>query len=229
MQTNIVYSFENSFSVISNQILAGIVAAIPILLGALLIFVIGYLLAGWLKSLTVKVINITKLGNLFTNPAIKEFLKNAQISQKIEDVIGEIVRWIVITVFFMASINLLGLTTVTEFLNSILSFLPVIFASVLILLVGIIIAGFLEKMVKGSLGSTDPSLSRFMGKFVSYAVMVVAVMAAVSQLGIAQRFIDLVFTGFIATLAIALGLGFGLGSKDLIKTLLEDWYKNYKK
>ncbi|HEX9008376.1 MAG TPA: hypothetical protein VF837_03910, partial [Patescibacteria group bacterium] len=113
--------------------------------------------------------------------------------------------------------------------NTIFSYIPNLLAAVFILLIGVILAGILEKVVKGSLGSMDVALSRFMGKVVSYAVMIISVLAAISQMGIAQSFIEVIFTGFIATLAIALGLGFGLGSKDIIKKILEDWYENFKK
>ena len=220
---------ESSFSSALNEMLLGILGFVPVLLGSLVVFLIGVIIANWLKSLTVRIINITKIGSLITNPAVKDFLKNAETSQKVEEVIGEIVRWAVFILFFMASINILGLTTVTDFLNSIFSYLPTLLASVIILLVGVVVAGLLEKVVKGSLGGLDISISRFMGKLVSYTVMIIAVLAALSQMGIAQNFVDVIFTGFVATLTLALGLGIGLGSKDIIKAILEDWYKNFKK
>lgn len=209
--------------------LAGILAFLPTLLAATLVLLVGIITAGWVKSILVKLIKVTNLHTLFTNPAIQEFLKNAQFGQKVEEVIGEIVRWLIVTLFFMASMNILGLTTVIGFLNAIFGYLPSLFAAALILFVGAVLAGILEKLTKGVLGGYDISMSRFMGKFVSYVVMIVSVLAAIRQLGIAQSFIDVIFTGFIATIALALGLGLGLGSKDLIKTLIEDWYKGLKK
>jgi hypothetical protein len=225
MPNSALLSFENSFAIASNQIMVGIISFLPSLLGAVVLLLLGLIVAGWLKSLTVKILDLTKLGNLFTNPAIKEFLKNAQISQKIEIVIGEIVRWLVITLFFMASVNILGLTSVSLFLNNIISGIPTLVAAVIILVVGVVVASFLEKMAKGSLGSSDPSMGRLVGKGVSYGTMTFFVLAALSQLGIASFFIEIVFAGFVAALALALGIGLGLGSKDLIKKLLEDWYK----
>lgn len=229
MQTNIFSSFENSFSLATGQILTGVLVFLPTLLGAIIVFLIGLVLANWAKQLLVKLINITKLSEVIANPAIKEFLKNAQVNQKIEEVLGEVVRWLIIALFFTTSMNMLGLTTVTLFLNTIFSYIPNLLAAVFILLIGVILAGTLEKVVKGSLGSVDVSLSRFMGKVVSYSVMIISVLIAISQMGIAQSFIEVIFTGFIATITIALGLGFGLGSKDIIKSILEEWYKNFKK
>ena len=229
MRTNALVTIETSFATALNEIMLGIVGFVPTLLGALLVFFIGLLLANWLKTFTIKLINVTKVGNLITNPAIKDFLKNAETSQKIEEVIGEIVRWVVLILFFMASMNILGLTTVPAFLNTVFGYLPNLFAAVFILLIGVVLAGILEKVVKGSLGGVDVSLSRFMGKFVSYTVMIISSLAALSQMGIAQSFIEVIFTGFVATLAIAFGLGVGLGSKDIIKEILDKAYKNFKK
>lgn len=229
MNTSVLYSFENSLSYAFNQVVIGIVNFIPSLLGSIVLFLVGLLVAGWLKTLTEKLINLTKLGGIVKNAAIKEFLKNAQITSKIETIIGEVVRWIVIILFFVASVNVLGLTSFSDFLNNIIRGIPTLIAAILILMVGIVIAGFLEKMVKGSLGSKDPAFSRLMGKIVSYATLTIFVLASISQLGIASFFIQTTFIGFIAALAIGIGISLGLGSKDIVKTLLEGWYKNLKK
>ncbi len=229
MNTNVLSSFETSLTYAFNQVMIGIIGFIPSLLGAVILFSLGLLLAGWLKTLTVKLINVTKLGGLVKNDAVREFLKNAQVTQKIEIIFGEIVRWLVIALFFIAGINILGLTSVSVFLNTIIMGIPTLVAALLILLVGVFIAGFLERLVKGSLGSKDPTFSRLVGKIVSYATLVIFILAALSQLGIARFFIETTYTGFIAALAIGLGISLGLGSKDLVKTLLEGWYKNLKK
>jgi hypothetical protein len=229
MNTSVFYSFETSLSYAFNQMLVGIVSFIPSLLGAIVLFLLGLILAGWLKSLTVKLVNLTRLGGIIKNSAFKEFLKNAQMTQKIEIIIGESVRWIIIILFFIASINVLGLTSVSEFLNNIILGIPTLIAAIIILVVGVFIAGFLEKMVKGSLGSQDPAFSRLVGKVVSYATLTLFILAAISQLGIARFFIETTFTGFIAALALGIGISLGLGSKDLVKLLLEGWYKNLKK
>lgn len=222
-------TIEKALLTTSQDILLGIVNFIPILLSAVLVFLFGVLVARWTKRGVVKLLNLAHLADLISTPAVRKFLKNASISKKIDDVLGEIVRYIVLLIFFITSVNLLGLTTVTQVLNRVLAYLPQVFAAILILIAGILLAGFLEKVVKGSLGHVDLKSSRLMGKFTSYLIMVVTILAAISQLGIAQPFVGTLFIGFVAMLSLALGLGFGLGSKDLIKNILENWYENFKK
>lgn len=229
MDNNLLFSIQSAVINSITSILTSLISYVPTILGAFVVFVFGLVLANWLKVLVIKLLNLLKLSEVLGSDSIKKFLSNAQISEKIESVIGDIVRYLVILVFFVASINLLGLNTVTQVLNGLLSYLPNIFASILILFAGVLLAGFLEKLVKGSLGGIDLKLSRLMGKFTSYLVVVFAALAAISQLGIAKSFVDTIFMGFIAMLTIALGLSLGLGSKDLVKSILEDWYKEFKK
>jgi hypothetical protein len=166
---------------------------------------------------------------LFKGTAFDKFLQKADLTAKVEVVVGELLGLLVVLVFFIASVNLLGLTTVTQVLNHILAYLPNVFAAVLVLVLGTIIAGLVEKLVKGSLGTVDIKFGRLAAKISSYIVMIFTVLAAMSQLNIAATFVNTLFTGFVAMLALGLGLSLGLGSKDLIGTLLEDWYKNFKK
>lgn len=229
MPTNIFTSIQISLSTAAASILTSIAIFIPTLIGAFLVFLVGLVLANWLKILVVKFLNLLKISELLNHQAVHKFLENAQISARIENVIGELVRYITILIFFVAAVNLLGLSTVTLVLNGLLGYLPNIFAAIIILFAGVILAGFLEKVVKGSLGNVDLRLSRLMGKFTSYLVVVFATLAAISQLGIAKSFIDTLFIGFVSMLTIALGLAFGLGSKDLVKTILEEWYRDFKK
>lgn len=226
---NTYFTIEKALLTTGQEILMGILNFIPVLFSALLVFLLGILVARWTKLGFVKLLNISRLADVISTLAVKKFLKNASIAKKIDDVLGEIVRYIVLLIFFVTSVNLLGLSTVTQVLNGVLAYLPNIFAAILILVSGVILAGFLEKVVKGSLGSVDLKSSRLMGKFTSYLIMVVTVLAAISQLGIAQPFVGTLFIGFVSMLSLALGLGFGLGSKDLVKQILEDWHKNFTK
>ena len=229
MTDNFFLNVQNSLSEATISILTSIVSYIPTLLAALIVFVIGLVLANWLKLLVIKLLNLLRLSDLLGKGGAKQFLADADITQKVEIVIGQLVRYIVILIFAVAAINLLGLNTVTQVLNGLLSYIPNILAAVFILGAGVVLAGFLEKVVKGSLGSLDLKLSRLMAKATSYLIVVFATLAAISQLGIAKNFIDTLFVGFVGMLALALGLSLGLGSKDLVKSILEDWYKGFKK
>lgn len=212
-----------------NSLFLNTAGILPTVVGAAILLLAGIILSLWVKKAVTRLAIVTKVSHLTKNPAIRDFLENAQITAKIELILGEVARWIVLLLFIIATSNLLGLTSVSAILSGLFSIIPSILAALVILFLGVILAGFLEKLVKGSLGSRDPSLSRFAGRVVSYTTMTIFILAAMAQLGIASFFIQVTYVGFILVLTLALGLGLGLGSKDIFKKILEDWYKKVAK
>ena len=123
----------------------------------------------------------------------------------------------------------MGLSTVSQVLNNILGYIPKVFSAAIVLLAGVLLAGLVESLVKGAVGSVAVSVSRFLGKLASWIVMIFATLAAISELGIAANFINTLITGTIAMLSLGLGLALGLGSKDLVKEILTEWYSGIKR
>ncbi len=216
-----------------NQIFTGIVSSVvsflPALITAIALIVIGIIISKSVKAAIIKLAIITRLSHLSKNKAVEEFLSNAQVTSKIENILGEIFKWLVLALFVVVASNVLGLHSVSALITKLLSIIPSLFSALITLFLGVILAGFLEKIVKGALGSSDPSLSRFAGRVVSYTTMTIFILAAMSQLGIASFFIQVTYIGFILVLVLALGLGLGLGSKDIFKKIFEDWYKKVSK
>lgn len=212
-----------------NDVTDRLLGFLPNLIASVAVFLIGWIVAGWIKSLTIKLLEALRLSNLLKGTGVQKFLKKADFTSQVEEAIGIAIKWIIVLVFFIASVNILGLTTVSLVLESILAYIPNVISAALILTIGIIIAGFVEGLVKGAVGSFDMKTSRLLGKIASYTIVVFASLAAISELKIAQAFINTIFTGFIAMLALGFGLAIGLGAKDLLAKVLDDWYKNFRR
>lgn len=204
-------------------------AFLPQLFGALLVFILGLILGGWAKTLIVKGMNALRIDHLVKDSKLKEFLKKAEVTEKVEDIIGSLVKWVIVLIFFIAATNIMGLTTVSQLLGGVLSYIPSVISAVIVLAIGILLAGVVESLVKGALASVDLHTSRLMGKIASYTVVTVATLAAFSELKIAESFINILFIGFVAMLTLGLGLAIGLGGKDLISRILNDWYDSLQK
>ena len=212
-----------------SKVLTTVIAFIPQLISAGLVILVGFLVGRWAQWLTVTILETLRFSKVVKNSPFEKFLEKAEITTKIEEILATIVRWLVLMVFFIASLNLLGLSSVSYFLTSILGYIPSIVAAILILTIGTIVAGIIESLVKSSLSQISRSTGRMVSKLGSYVVMVFTVLAALAQLGIAQELIQALFIGFVAMLALGLGLAFGLGSKDLVAKVLDEWYENLKK
>ena len=224
-----ISNWQDAIVVAGSSVLNQLATFIPNLLGAILVLVIGWLAGSWLKFLVSKILGAVKLNTLVTGTVIDSFLKKAEIGGKVEDILGNTVRWLTIFIFFIAAVNILGLSTVSQVLNNILGYIPKVFSAAIVLLAGVLLAGLVESLVKGAVGSVAVSVSRFLGKLASWIVVIFATLAAISELGIAANFINTLITGTIAMLSLGLGLALGLGSKDLVKEILTEWYSGIKK
>src|SRR3989304_6401365 len=226
---DILLGWQQALFLAGSNIFTSFVNFLPDLLGAIIIFFVGIILAKWAKALVVKVLGLVSLDKLVRSTGFNQFLTKAEIKVKVEAFLGEIVRWLIIAVFSIAAINVLGLTTVSAVLTSILTYIPNIISAVLILTVGVMLAGLVENLVKGTLGQVEVKTSRLLSKIASYLVVIVAILAAVNELGIAQSLINTLFTGLVATLTLGIGLALGLGGKDVVSKMLLDWYTQFKK
>lgn len=224
-----VQALQDSLSLTVANLLTSIFAFFPKFLAALIIFIFGITVARWVKNLIIRSLEKLRLSNELERTPIHAFLKNADVTTKIEVIVANVVYWIIILVVLQTSITLLGLSAVSDILNRILLYIPNIFSAILILFFGVLLAGLAETLVKGAVKAVDGKSARLLGTVTSYLVMVVAVLASISELGIAQAFITTLFTGFVASVAIALGLAFGLGSKDTVAKFMDEWYSRMRK
>lgn len=224
-----VSNWQEAVLVAGSNILTRFFGFIPSLLGAIIIFLFGLILAKWAKALIVKILGALKLDHLLRKSGLEPYLNRADIRVKAEVFLGEIVKWLIVVVFFIAAVNILGLTTVSAVLNSILGYIPSIVSAVLILTIGVLLAGLVESLIKGAVNQVDPKTSRLLSKIASYLVVIVAALAAINELGIAQSLINTLIIGVVATLSLGLGLAIGLGAKDLVSKILIDWYTQSKK
>ena len=229
MVNSVVASWQEAFLIAASNILTNILSYIPTFLAALIVFLVGIVLAKWLKVLTIKIFASVKLNNLVKKSGFEPFFKKAEIKLKIEEILGEIVKWLVILVFFITTVNILGLITVSLVLANILGYIPKIISAVLVLTIGVLLAGLVEGIVKGALAQIDLKTSRLLGKISSYLVVVFALLAAINELGVAQTLVNTLFMGFVGMLALGFGLALGLGAKDLVAKILAEWYENFKK
>lgn len=222
-------SLQQSMSYALGTTLAQVSGFLPQIISALIILLLGSLIARWFRSLVVKGLELLQLSKVMKNTPVEAFLTNAEISSKLENVVGSLVYWLFMLLVFHTTVSLLGLQSLTMVLNGVLSYIPKVFSAVLILFFGVLVAGILESLVKGSIKSIDGKHARVIGKVASYLTLVIFTLASVSELGIAQQFINTLFIGLIAMIAISFGLAFGLGSKDTVGKIVEEWYSDLKK
>ena len=223
-----IQAWETALYSVWNSTMGSFLTLLPNILGAIVVASVGLILGNWLNSLTIKSLQMLRFENLIKDSKFKAFLIKAEVTEKVEEVIGGILKWLIVLTFFIAATNILGLTTVSNVLGGVLSYVPNVVSAVIVMAIGVLLAGLIEGLVKGALATVDLKTSRLMGKIASYTVVTITTLAAFAELKIASSFINILFIGFVAMLALGFGLAIGLGAKDVIGQALSDWYKELK-
>lgn len=202
---------------------------LPKILGAIIIFIVGLILAHWAKKLVIEVLKMVKVGNLTEKMGVDKYLKKADIKYTFIELMGTLVEWLVILVFFLAVVDILGLTAVSQVLLVVLGYVPNVIAAILIFAAGYIVAGIVDGLVRGALASIDHDIAKPLGRLARWLIILIAFFAALDQLQIARGLISTFFQGLTYTIVLVVGLSVGLGSKDLVAKVLDDWYTKIKK
>ncbi len=194
---------------------------LPSLVVALVVIIIGWVVAAAVGRVVWQVIAAIHADQLFERLGFKKPLERAGLKLNTGKFLGELVKWFLILVFFMAGADILGLTEVTSFLQLVLSYIPNIIVAVLILLAGAAFANFLQKLVRASAETAELMHAGFVGAVSKWTVLIFALFAALDQLGVARTFIITLLQGFVAMLAIGGGLAFGLGGQNAARSFLD--------
>jgi hypothetical protein len=211
------------------NIVVALVNFTPQLIGAIAVLLLGLVVSSWFKVVFKEIIQAINISRAFKHTQFHPYFSQADIRKKLAELFGEGVKWLTLYIFTIAALNVVGLTTVSTFLTGLLGLIPNIVAAGFIFIVGVLLAGVAESLIKNAIIPFDPATARFAGKGASYTVVVLGSLIALSELGIGDRFIQIVFIGFIAMISLSFGLALGLGSKDLVKDSLSRWYQKYTK
>ena len=206
----------------------GFVIFIPALIGAILVFVIGWFISVGVARLVTEVLKKLKFNRIFERGVWKEALVKAEFKVDAAGFIGVIVKWVLVIVFLMAAVEILGLAEFAGFLKNVLAYLPNVIVAAFIFVVAVIIADILEKVVRAAVESTRVGYGHIVGVIIRWSIWIFAILAILIQLKVAPTLIQTLFTGLIAVVVIAAGIAFGLGGKEIAGDVLKDVYRKLK-
>ncbi len=223
------YSWYDSIRLASAQAWTEMMLFLPKMLIALAIVVIGGAIARVVRGFVTSVLEKLRISKAVEHTPVEHFLKNAELTERVEHLFGSVVYWLLMLVVFHTAVSVVGLQSLSSLFEQVLWYIPHVFAAIIILFIGILLSGLVESLVKGSLKSIDGHSGRLLGKVASYIVLALTVMVAISELQIASQYILILFIGFVTCLTLGLGLALGLGGQHLVRQLLESWYGEFKK
>ncbi len=217
MEPNAIGVLQSTFESLLSQILS----FIPELIGAIVIIIVGVIVAWALRVVVEKIVQALRIDPALERIGVSATVKKTGITLHVGHLLGWIVRWFVIILSFVAAAEVLGWSQVSVFLNDVVLYIPSALIAVIILLVGIVLGSFVYDVVMAAVKASRLGGAALLAGISKWAIFVFAFIAAMEQLGIARTLVATITTGLVAMLAIAGGLAFGLGGQEYAKKFLK--------
>ena len=204
-----------------NSLLYGTINFLPNLVLAIIIFVIGWFLGVLIGRVIAQAIRAIKVDHALRSAGVEEVVNRAGWTLNSGEFIGALVKWFIIIVFLLAALSVMGLTSVTIFLQlGLLPYLARVIVAVMIIAIAAVVAEVAQSVVSGSARAAGVSSAGFAGTVAKWAIWIFAILAALDQLGVTP-FVQTIFTGVVVALSIAFGLAFGLGGQEAAARFIE--------
>jgi hypothetical protein len=202
---------------------------LPALIGAIIIFIIGLVIASLLEKVVERIIFYLKIDNVMRKAEVEGYLERANVRLNVGTFIGKLVYWFIVVAFLLAASDILNFTAFSDFLKQVLNFIPSVIIAVLIMLAALVVANFLRQLVTASVASAKLNYAKGLGALTWWVVVVFGLLTALPQIGINSAIIQTLVMGLIAMLALAGGLAFGLGGREHASRFLSHWSEEMKK
>lgn len=214
---------DTLFESLNRSFLAA-VSSVPNLIAGIVIILIGIILGSIVKRILIEIFNALKIDSYLKKYGVPEARKEFSWT----NLLAEIVRWFVIILFLVPTADVWGLPQIVTVLNTFLLYLPNVFVAAIIGLVGFVIARLVHDIVLASTRELSVDASQAIASFTKWAIIVFVLLAILTQLGVAARLVEILFTGFVAMVALAGGIAFGLGGQETARSILEGLRRRLK-
>lgn len=221
---NMLEETRNTLISSLNSAIAAVIEFVPRLIAGTLILLIGIVIASIVKQLILALTKSLKIDSYLGKYGVPELRPNYTWS----DLIAEIVRWFVIIIFLIPTADIWGLPRIGTLLNEILLYLPNVFVAVIIGLVGLVLARLAHDVILASVKGINKDSAELIATATQWAINIFVVLAVLNQLGVATDLIRILFTGFVAMIALAGGIAFGLGGQKNAGEILDGIKKRLK-
>ena len=212
---NILQSLQTAFTTFLNYL--------PQLLGALLVLLIGYIIAKVLDKAIAKLLHRTKFDEKLTQNSGGRYVEKVSPKGRPSELVGRVVFWVIMLFVISAAVGTLGIPAVTGFVNQGLAYLPNVIAALLIFLVASVVAGAIGGLAHRTMGDTPTG--KIVRGVVPALIMGIAVFMILTQLGIAPEIVIITYVALIGSTALAAALAFGLGGREAAAELINSGYR----
>lgn len=203
-----------------------VVVGVPDVLAAIVVFLIGVVVGVVLKGLLVRLLRAVKLGSLAKQVRLETVFPG---KYDIVELLGDLVKWFFIIVFLLQAFTIAHVLEVNNLVQGLLHYVPSVIAAAFVLFAGGVVADLTSRLVVNAARAMGASVAGMLGNIAKYSIWAVVTFTALAQLGVNTIFLDRLFTAVVVMLALAGGLAFGLGGRDMASDVLDRVRKGMEK
>src|SRR5581483_1604852 len=193
-------------------------------IGFLVIFFIGWFIASALAGIAVRLLRSVQFNSMADRSGFSGFVQKMGMHTDASGFVATAAKWFVRLIVLTVAFDALGLPAVSQVLQQILLFIPNLVVALVVLVIGGLVASAFSRIVRGATAEAGFSNPDLLSTIARIAVWTFAIIIAVNQIGIASTLVNTLFMGFVAALALASGLAFGLGGRDTAGEIVHNWY-----
>lgn len=221
MQAETAGSWGDAFMASLTDALSLLLAAIPRIVGFLLILLVGWVIAKALGRGAAALLRAAKFDDLARRARFHELTSRLGTDSDAAGLAGAVVKWLLLIVTFLVAFDALGLPEISNLFEALLLWIPNLIVAIAVLFLAGLVAAPLGNVVRGAAAEGGFSSPEALAKAARIGVWLFAAVVALTQLGIAENLIYALFYGFVAALALA----FGLGARETAGAIVDRWYR----
>lgn len=222
----IVDELATAVSTILLNSIASFINYIPSLVGGLVVLIVGLVVAAVAYRVVFGILKMFQLEKFLSRYGL---VKVEGYNVEWSEIIAELVRWCLIIIFLVPTLQAWKLDAVNIVLNRVILYIPNVIVAVIMAMLGMVFAKLAFRLASGASQNMGKNLSHSVGLIAQWSIMIFVAFLVLHQLGVAQELLRILFTGIVAMFAIAGGLAFGLGGQGTAKNVLDSIWERFKK
>jgi len=193
------------------------------------ILIIGFLIAWIVKKVIFRFLKAIQFDKVSERWGLAEVLSKGGVTYSPASLLCRFFYWVIVLITLIMGIDALDVPATQNFIAQFFNYLPHLFAAILILIVGYLIAIFLGQAALIAAVNAQMESARLLGRSVRWFIIILSLTMALYHLGIAEKVITAAFSVIFGGIVLALAIAFGWGGRELAKDFLERLYKRNEK
>ena len=217
---NITEILINTFQTLINQF----VDFVPKLVGALVVLLIGILVAKTTAAIVSRVLKKVGFDKIGARLNDIDFIRQLQTEINLSEIVAQVLYYFILLVFITAAAETLGIAAITGMVLSLVNFIPKVVAAAIMLQIGILVADALKKAVITLCQTFKVASGKLLGMIVFFFFLIITIISALGQAGINTELLESSFNLLIGGLIFAFAVGYGIASRDVMANILSSFY-----